>query len=544
MAINLPPVPNLSGYMAGAFGQTLSSGLSSLSNIYLQRALDKEKLQEKIKPVANFLDTLGQGGTPDPQLIAQVVAQGYDPLAMKDIFDKLNSTPDPIVQQDLWKQLIEYIVTPALNLNVPVEEIATFAQPVLTPEMEAALGGRERAGQVLQQLYTPAYQQQQQALQEKQIQTEGNIYQNLNNRMNLIKTVLNEVTDLKNRAIQIQQDMAKQGVEASLEDILQDTFGKEINFWQGILKDTLGIDADLTTNTGYQTLNNLYNNYAKIVQQNRELETQQRQIGIESTKWGIERTKAEIQRLKTLDEQRVSEEGKIPAQTQWKYGKVGRTFWGVGAIDDPIDSALYSASVPLGEDLIRKVQEGEFDTPEGNLDVDKFKREWAIAATAIQDPSPYLNMATAGVNELNSLLQQKYGVDLATLDRQINPQAYQGGNIPPYIQLLQSKPAQAQPTTQFTTQTQPTAQPTTQVQTQPTTQPTAPTPTPEDLKQNLINTFVQNVSAAPREKIQAVIVELNTPTSGGYQELINRGLTPQDIQELLRRLEQILAQSR
>jgi hypothetical protein len=55
---------------------------------------------------------------------------------------------------------------------------------------------------------------------------------------------------------------------------------------------------------------------------------------------------------------------------------------------------------------------------------------------------------------------------------------------------------------------------------------------------------VQNVSAAPREKIQAVIVELNTPTSGGYQELINRGLTPQDIQELLRRLEQILAQSR
>ena len=197
MAMNLPPVPNLSGYRTGAFGQTLSSGLSSLSNIYLQRALDKEKLQEKIKPVANFLDTLGQGGTPDPQLIAQVVAQGYDPLAMKEIFDKLNSTPDPIVQQDLWKQLIEYIVTPALNLNVPVEEIATFAQPVLTPEMEAALGGRERAGQVLQQLYTPAYQQQQQALQEKQIQTEGNIYQNLNNRMNLIKTVLNEVTDLK-----------------------------------------------------------------------------------------------------------------------------------------------------------------------------------------------------------------------------------------------------------------------------------------------------------------------------------------------------------
>ena len=529
MAINLPPVPNLSGYMAGAFGQTLSSGLSSLSNIYLQRALDKEKLQEKIKPVANFLDTLGQGGTPDPQLIAQVVAQGYDPLAMKDIFDKLNSTPDPIVQQDLWKQLIEYIVTPALNLNVPVEEIATFAQPVLTPEMEAALGGRERAGQVLQQLYTPAYQQQQQALQEKQIQTEGNIYQNLNNRMNLIKTVLNEVTDLKNRAIQIQQDMAKQGVEASLEDILQDTFGKEINFWQGISKDTLGIDADLTTNTGYQTLNNLYNNYAKIVQQNRELETQQRQIGIESTKWGIERTKAEIQRLKTLDEQRASEEGKVPAQTQWKYGKVGRTFWGVGAIDDPIDSALYSASVPLGEDLIRKVQEGEFDTPEGNLDVDKFKREWAIAATAIQDPSPYLTMATAGVNELNSLLQQKYGVDLATLDRQINPQAHQEGKVPPYIQLLQAQPV---------------TQPTTQPVTQPTAQPTAPTPTPEDLKQNLINAFVQNVSAAPREKIQAVIVELNTPTSGGYQELINRGLTPQDIQELLRRLEQILAQSR
>ena len=323
--------------------------------------------------------------------------------------------------------------------------------------------------------------------------------------------------------------MAKQGVEASLEDILQDTFGKEINFWQGILKDTLGIDADLTTNTGYQTLNNLYNNYAKIVQQNRELETQQRQIGIESTKWGIERTKAEIQRLKTLDEQRAAEEGKVPAQTQWKYGKVGRTFWGVGAIDDPIDSALYSASVPLGEDLIRKVQEGELDTPEGNLDIDKFKREWAIAATAIQDPSPYLNMATAGVNELNSLLQQKYGVDLATLDRQINPQAYQEGKVPPYIQLLQAQPV---------------TQPTTQPVTQPTAQPTAPTPTPEDLKQNLINTFVQNVSAAPREKIQAVIVELNTPTSGGYQELINRGLTPQDIQELLRRLEQILAQSR
>ena len=282
--------------------------------------------------------------------------------------------------------------------------------------------------------------------------------------LNTINSILNDITKIKQMAQNQQNDFANRGIEVSLEDIL-DYYKPELLAYQKQLEE-LGVPANLLTNAGIEAFNNYAKNLANVAQKQQELETQQRQIGIESTKWGIERTKAEIQRLKTLDEQRAAEEGKVPAQTQWKYGKVGRTFWGVGAIDDPIDSALYSASVPLGEDLIRKVQEGELDTPEGNLDIDKFKREWAIAATAIQDPSPYLNMATAGVNELNSLLQQKYGVDLATLDRQINPQAYQEGKVPPYIQLLQAQPV---------------TQPTTQPVTQPTAQPTAPTPTPEDL---------------------------------------------------------------
>ncbi|MDY0139175.1 MAG: PT domain-containing protein [Candidatus Izemoplasmatales bacterium] len=526
MAMNLPPVPNLSGFRTGAFAETLTKGLSSLGDFYLKNAIDTDKVMQKATLTQKFFDIWDKGEIPTSDLIAQAVASDLDVRILKETYDVLNNVTDPQTRLKYTQSLYEYLISGA-EKNVPVEQMANFVMGTMPEEVKTALGGEESLKGIIESYYPSLLTETQRKIGQEELKTRQTIQQMSQSTLNTINSILNDVTKIKQMAQNQQNDFANRGIEVSLEDIL-DYYKPELLAYQKQLEE-LGVPANLLTNAGIEAFNNYAKNLATVAQKQQELETQQRQIGIESTKWGIERTKAEIQRLKTLDEQRAAEEGKVPAQTQWKYGKVGRTFWGVGAIDDPIDSALYSASVPLGEDLIRKVQEGELDTPEGNLDIDKFKREWAIAATAIQDPSPYLNMATAGVNELNSLLQQKYGVDLATLDRQINPQAYQEGKVPPYIQLLQAQPV---------------TQPTTQPVTQPTAQPTAPTPTPEDLKQNLINTFVQNVSAAPREKIQAVIVELNTPTSGGYQELINRGLTPQDIQELLRRLEQILAQSR
>ncbi len=524
--MNLPPVPNLSGFRTGAFAETLTKGLSSLSDFYLKNAIDTDKVMQKANLALKIFNVWDNGEVPTSDLVAQAIANDLDVRVLKEMHDVFNNITDPQTLLTYSRQFYEYLISGA-EKNVPVESMTNLIMGIIPEEAKTALGGEEKLRGIIESYYPPLLTETQRKIGQEELKTRQTIQQMSQSTLNTINSILNDVTKIKQMAQNQQNDFANRGIEVSLEDIL-DYYKPELLAYQKQLEE-LGVPANLLTNAGIEAFNNYAKNLANVAQKQQELETQQRQIGIESTKWGIERTKAEIQRLKTLDEQRAAEEGKVPAQTQWKYGKVGQTFWGADAIDKPMDAILYRAQVPLGEDLIRKVQEGEFDTPEGNLDIDKFKREWAIAATAIQDPSPYLNMATAGVNELNSLLQQKYGVDLATLDRQINPQAYRGGNIPPYIQLLQ---------------TEPTAQPATQAQ--PTAQPTTPTQTPEEAeaKQYLMNTFVQNVSAAPREDIQAVIVELNTPTSGGYQKLISRGLTPQDIQELLRRLEQILAQSR